>query len=97
MPKAIAQHNGAGERPVRVRIGLTAGDPIREGYDTFGRHVILTSRIVNQAQGGRILVSSLLEELAESVGDIAFGEGQGGEPRGPAGQHRLFEVRWPEK
>ena len=39
------------------------------------KHVNLPARIAGQAQGGEILVSSLLKELTESAGDIAFGEG----------------------
>jgi len=36
----------------------------------------LASRIAGQAQGGQILVWSLLKELTDSAGDIQFGEGQ---------------------
>ncbi|KKK95378.1 hypothetical protein LCGC14_2673420, partial [marine sediment metagenome] len=37
---------------------------------------------------------SLLKELTESAGDIAFGEGREVELKGLSGQHRLFEVVW---
>ena len=58
------------------------------------KHVNLAARIAGQAQGGEILVASLLKELTESAGDIAFGEGREVELKGLAGTHRLFEVRW---
>jgi class 3 adenylate cyclase len=47
-----------------------------------------------QMQGGEILVSSLLKELRESAGDIAFRGGRHVELKGLAGQHRVFTVRW---
>jgi hypothetical protein len=47
-----------------------------------------------QAQGGEILVSSLLKELTESAGDIEFGEERDVELKGLAGSHRVFEVVW---
>ena len=45
-----------GER-VRVRMGMHAGEAIREEGDFFGRSVILAARIAAQAAGGEILVS----------------------------------------
>ncbi len=77
-----------------MRIGLHTGEAIKEADDFFGKNVILAARIAAQAQGGEILVSSLLKELTESAGDIAFGEGRQVELKGLAGQHRVFEVGW---
>jgi class 3 adenylate cyclase len=80
-----------------VRIGLHTGEAIKEAdsdgqADFYGKNVILAARIASQATGGEIPVSSLLKELAESAGDIAFGEGRKVELKGLAGQHRVFEV-----
>ncbi len=83
-----------GLAPIRVRIGLHTGEAIKEDEDFFGKNVILAARIAGQAQGGEILVSSLLKELTESGGDIAFGEGREVELKGLAGPHRVFEVVW---
>jgi uncharacterized protein (TIGR02246 family) len=82
------------EQALRVRAGLHAGEPIREADDFYGKSVILASRIAGQAQGGEILVSSLLKELAESAGDIAFGEPREAELKGFAGMHAMFPVLW---
>ena len=60
--------------PVRVRMGLHTGKVIRDAEGFFGRNVIMASRIPDQAREGNILVSSLLKELVESGGDVAFGE-----------------------
>ncbi len=91
---AFAQHNESAEEPIRVRMGLHAGEVIKEADDFFGRHVILASRIANEAQGCQILVSSLLKELTESAGDIQFDEGREVELKGLAGSHRVFAVAW---
>jgi len=77
-----------------VRIGMHTGEAIKEADDFYGRNVILAARIAGEAQGGEILVSSLLKELTESAGDIAFGEGREVELKGLAGRHRVFQVAW---
>ena len=80
--------------PVRVRIGLHTGDVIKEGEDFFGRNVILAARIAAQAQGGEILVSSLVKQLAESRGDIRFDEGREVELKGLDGKALIYSVQW---
>lgn len=56
--------------------------------------MVLASRIADEAQGGEILVSSLLKELTESAGDIRFGEGREVELKGLSGGQRVFVVAW---
>jgi class 3 adenylate cyclase len=92
--RAFADRNESADEPIQVRIGLHTGEAIKEADDFFGKNVILAARIAGQAQGGEILVSSLLKELTESAGDIAFGEGREVELKGLAGTHRVFEVGW---
>jgi class 3 adenylate cyclase len=88
---AVAAARGAGE-PIRVRIGLHTGEPIKEAEDFFGKAVIVAARIADHARGGEILVSSLLKELTESGGDIRFDAGQQVSLKGLAGPHRVFAV-----
>ena len=83
------------EESVRVRIGLHTGEAIKEGEDFFGKTVILAARIASQAQGGQVLLSSLLKALVESSGEFAFGDGQEMELKGLAGVHQVFEVNLP--
>ncbi len=92
--RAFAERNESAEEPVRVRIGLHTGEAIKEADDFYGKNVILAARIAAQAQGGEILVSSLLKELTESGGDIAFGEGRQVELKGLSGPYRVFQVTW---
>jgi len=78
---------------VRVRIGLHAGEPVREGNDFHGKSVVLASRVAAAASGGEILVSALLRELTESAGDIRFDEGREVVLKGLTGTHRVYPVR----
>jgi len=77
---------------VRVRIGLHAGEPVREGNDFHGKSVILASRIAGEASGGEILVSALFRDLTESRGDIRFAAGREVVLKGLAGTHQVYPV-----
>lgn len=82
------------EEPISVRIGLHTGEAIKEADDFYGKNVILASRIAGQAQGGQILVSSLLKGLTESAGEFQFGEGRELGLRGLAGLTQVYQVVW---
>jgi class 3 adenylate cyclase len=65
------------ERPdlaVRVRIGMHTGEVLLDDEgDLFGRHVLIAARVGSAADGGEILVSSLVRQIAEPRGDVLFG------------------------
>jgi class 3 adenylate cyclase len=82
------------DAPLAIRVGLHAGEPVRDADDFYGKSVILASRIAGGAQAGEVLVSSLLRELVEAAGDIEFGAAREVELKGFAGTHRLFPVRF---
>ena len=86
-----------GER-VRVRMGMHAGEAIREEGDFFGRSVIVAARIAAQARGGEILVSEALKERAEAAdgdrGELGFDAGRELELKGLAGTHRVYRADW---
>ena len=82
------------ECAIRIRVGLHAGEPVREGGDFYGKSVIVASRIAGQAHGGEILVSSLLKDLVESAGDIRFGEMRQTELKGFVQPYTVFPVDW---
>ena len=92
--RAFAKRNESADEPIRVRIGLHTGEAIKEGDDFFGKHVNLAARVAGQAQGGEILVSSLLKELTESAGEFAFGDGRAVSLKGLKGKHSVFQVVW---
>ena len=92
--RAFAERAESSDVPIRVRMGLHTGEMIKEGDDFFGKHVILAARIAAQADGGEILVSSLLRELTASGGDIDFGEPRSVELKGLAGVQEMFPISW---
>ncbi len=45
MQRAFAEHNESVEEPIKVRVGLNAGEPIAEDDDLYGTAVNLAARI----------------------------------------------------
>jgi class 3 adenylate cyclase len=91
--KALVERNGTVEEPVRVRIGLHAGEVIKEGEDFFGRNVIMAARVASQARGGEILASNVLKALVEGS-DVSWGERRTVELKGLSGDHEIWPVNW---
>ena len=83
----------SGAEPVHVRIGLHAGEVIKEGEDFFGRNVIMAARVASQAHGGEILASSVLKALVEGS-DVAWGEKRTVPLKGLSGEHEIWPVKW---
>lgn len=77
-----------------MRIGLHTGEPVREADDFFGKAVILAARIAAEARGSEILVSSLVRDLTESLGEFTFEPSTEAELKGLTGMYRLSAVRW---
>ena len=70
---SIAEHNGARpDRPLSVRIGLHAGEPVREDGDYFGTPVVIAARLCAAAQGGAILAGDLVAALVGSRSRFTF-------------------------
>jgi len=95
MQRAFAQHNESAEEPIRVRIGLNAGEPIAEDEDLFGTAVILAARIAAKAEGGEILASNVVRELVAGKGFL-FSDRGDVVLRGFEDLVRLYQVRWRE-
>jgi len=94
--RALADAELAESEQVRVRMGLHAGEAIREEGDFFGRSVILAARIAAQASGGEILVSESLKELA-GESEVSFEGRRELELKGLSGTHRVFTTNWEEQ
>jgi class 3 adenylate cyclase len=56
------------EWPLRVRVGLAAGEPVEDGDDLFGLAVNLASRVCNACDPGCIFVTSTVRDLAAGKG-----------------------------
>lgn len=92
--RALARRAANGELPLRVRIGIHTGEAIRHSGDFYGKSVILAARIADQAQGGEILVSSLVEQLVAPSGDLRFKDAGEVELKGLSGRQQLYRVAW---
>ena len=83
----------AEDTPIRVRIGVNAGEPIEEDEDLFGTAVNMAARVAGTAAGGEIVVSDVVRQLVA-------GKGFSFESRGPASLRGfdeavpLYELRW---
>jgi class 3 adenylate cyclase len=93
--RAFAEHSESAEEPIRVRVGLNAGEPIAEEADLFGTAVQLAARICAQAEPGEILAPIVVRELAAGKGFL-FSDLGAVALRGFEDPVRLYEVRWRE-
>lgn len=89
MQRAVA----AGEDRLGLRVGLHAGELLREGNDFFGSTVIVARRLCDSAQSGGILaseefvaVAGIDEDGVDALGPIAL--------KGFADPVPASEVRW---
>lgn len=72
MQQGVDRDNVKAERPLGLRIGLSAGEVIREADDFFGDPVIEAARLCAQAHGGQILASDLVRAMAGRRSPHAF-------------------------
>jgi class 3 adenylate cyclase len=91
--KALAARNEGAEEPVKVRMGLHAGEVIKEGEDFFGRNVIMAARVASQANGGEILASGVLKALLQGS-DVTWGPSRVVKLKGLSGEHEIWTVEW---
>jgi class 3 adenylate cyclase len=67
------------ERPLKVRVGAAAGEPVEQNDDLFGSTVQLAARLCAHAQPEQILVSNAIPDLCigkgllfEELGEVAL-------------------------
>lgn len=95
LQRAFAARNENGDEPLRVRMGLNAGEPVEEAGDLYGETVILASRIAAQAGAGEIVIPEAVRHLLAGKGFVFADRGEF-VPKGFEDAVRLFEVRWQE-
>lgn len=92
--KAFRTHNErVPDRPIMVRIGMSAGEPVGEGDDLFGATVQLARRVCDAAPEGSIYVSNVVRELCLGK-EIPFSDLGVKELKGFPEPVRLHEVAW---
>ena len=60
MQQAVHRDNTETERPLGLRVGVSAGEATREAEDYFGDPVIEAARLCARADAGQILISDLV-------------------------------------
>ena len=88
----LLERSGIGEE-LRVRMGLHAGEPIKDGQDVIGHAVNVAERVMDQAEGGQILVSQLVKELAGSLEGFQFVDRGERRLKGIKQPLRLYELQ----
>jgi class 3 adenylate cyclase len=63
MQSSLQRRNEATERPIRLRVGISVGEPVTERGDLFGAAVQLSARLCGVASPGGIAVSTAVREL----------------------------------
>jgi class 3 adenylate cyclase len=86
---------GGDSAELRVRVGISAGEPVTERDDLFGAAVQLAARLSSRAEAGAILVSSAVRDLALGKG-FAFRKRGRLRLKGFEEPQQAFEVLWQE-
>lgn len=80
------------ELPLRVRIGLHAGEPLPEEERLFGHCVNVAMRVCGQTEAGSVLVTLVVKQLAQ--GRFVFGAEQTHLLKGMTEAVTLCEFAW---
>jgi len=92
--RGFASHNASRpEARLRVRIGVSAGEPVAEGGDLFGAAVQLAARLCAYATPSTIVASSVIADLAIGKG-FAFGDRREVQLRGFPAPIPACDVEW---
>ena len=78
--------------PIRVRIGLHVGETVHEGDDHFGHAVNYAARVASAADGGEIVVSSLVYGLLAQTGEFVFEPAREVELKGVEGPQKVYAL-----
>jgi len=92
--KAFAAYNKENpETPLNLRIGLSAGEPIEEHGDLFGKAVQLAARLCAHAEPAQILVAQVVFDQCEGKKSsfLELGEVT---PKGFDQPIRVYELNW---
>jgi len=94
--KAFAAYNQENPNaPLYLRIGLSAGEPIEEHGDLFGKAVQLAARLCAHAEPARILVTQLVVDQCRGT-VLPFSNLNEITPKGFDRAIPVYEVKWME-
>jgi class 3 adenylate cyclase len=86
----------APDKPLNVRIGLNAGQPIERGGDLFGMVVNLASRFCDHAIPGQILSTGIIFQLLDKEKNLQqrFSERDKSYFKGFPHAIQVYEIKW---
>jgi class 3 adenylate cyclase len=94
--KAFASYNKEhAETPLYLRIGLSAGEPIEDHGDLFGKAVQLAARLCAHAEPARILIDQIVFDQWSGK-PLPFSDLGEVTPKGFDHSIRVYEVNWKE-
>lgn len=92
--KAFAAYNQEhAEAPLYLRIGMSAGEPIEEHGDLFGKAVQLAARLCAHAEPAQILIDQVVFDQWSGK-QLPFADLGEVTPKGFAYAVRVYEVQW---
>ncbi len=94
MQRAIEVRNRRAAEQLGVRIGVSLGEATAEDGDYFGEPVVESARLCARAEGGQIILNSLVRQLAGSRDGHSFKPLGGLELKGISGSVEAFELQW---
>jgi len=69
-----ASHHPVQGQHLAIRVGLNAGEALRDAADYFGTSVIVARRLCDRAEGGQILCTETVAGLLTGRSEFAFSE-----------------------
>ena len=81
------------EHPIRVRIGLNAGEVLLGEDELFGAAINLAARVMDRADGGEILASDTVRQLVGTMPEASFRDRGRVALKGFAERQRLYEIQ----
>jgi class 3 adenylate cyclase/pimeloyl-ACP methyl ester carboxylesterase len=91
--RAIRERFVDSDVPVRIRIGINAGEPIEEDGDLHGASVVIAKRLESAADTNGILVSDVVKQMVTGK-DFDFEDRGPVELKGFDESVRAWAVRW---
>ncbi len=92
--KAFAAYNKESpQAPLHLRIGLSAGEPIEEHGDLFGKPVQLAARLCAHAEPDRILAAQVVLDQCQGK-EFPFLDLGEVTPKGFDHVVRVYEINW---
>jgi class 3 adenylate cyclase/ATP/maltotriose-dependent transcriptional regulator MalT len=79
---------------IAARVGVAAGEPIRDGDDLHGMPVVIASRLSSAAGTGEVLVQELVAGLVASRDGVALDAASDFELKGVPNLVRAAKLRW---